>query len=49
MSPLAALLVHVEQGSARRRLRDILAGCARECAERPQWGSRRDEPDPAAR
>ena len=42
MSPPAALRVTVEQGSARRHLREILAGCVRECAERPRWVGGRD-------
>jgi hypothetical protein len=49
MSPVAALRVNADQGSARRHLREILAGCARECADRPRWGARRDEADQIAR
>ena len=44
MSPVAALLVLVEQGSARRRIREIFEGCARGYAERPYMVQRPERP-----
>ena len=43
MSPLAALLVLLEQGS-RRQLREILEGCAGGCGDRPPMFRRTERP-----